>query len=260
MKKRRKAGEEFEKLIKIVSRLRGPGGCSWDKKQTVNSLVNYLLEEAFEAAEACLSGKPEAAAEELGDIFMEAVLLARVFEEKGKFSVVDSLALINEKMVRRHPHVFGQKSRHSGQEIKQAWQKNKLKEKNRKSVLDGLPSLLPALIESFEMGKRASILGFDWQNAAEVLVKLKEELVELETAMSLKDQRRNREELGDLLFTVSNLGRHLNINPELALKKSNRKFAARFKKLERMLKSDKEQRGSPSLKEMDKIWEKIKKR
>jgi MazG family protein len=253
-----KAGREFQDLVGILSTLRGPRGCPWDRRQSVRSIADYFLEEAYEAVEACLSGRPEAAAEELGDILMEVVFLARLFEEKGRFSVTDALARINRKMVDRHPHVFAGRTVRGPGQVVDEWQRRKLREKGRESVLDGLGGNVPALLAAFQIGQRVSACGFDWPDVSGALDKVREELGELEGARRSRRRRAVEEEFGDLLFALSNVARHLRINPEVALRRANRKFAGRFRQVEKRLRESGRDPGSASLEEMDGIWEKVK--
>jgi MazG family protein len=248
------AGREFGRLVRIIARLRGPGGCPWDRKQTARSLANYLLEEAYEAVEACLAGDAGAACEELGDLLMEAVFMARVFEEKGLFSVADALRSINRKMTLRHTHVFGGRRVNREDEVVRNWQAGKLREKGRRSVLDGLAGNLPALLEAFELGQRASSCGFDWPDAAGASDKVREELGEL-GAVRKSDKAAVSEELGDVLFALVNVARHHGVNPELALKRANRKFARRFRAVESKLREKGLEPGRAGLEEMDRLWD-----
>ncbi len=258
MKSTRQAGLKFQRLVGIMRSLREPGGCSWDRKQDVRSIVDYFLEEAYEAAEACLSGNPESAAEELGDLLMEIVFLARLFEERGLISISDALDGINDKMVARHPHVFGKAEALTEDEVLHKWQRRKLREKGRDSVLDGLGTKAPGLLSAFQIGQRVSACGFDWPGPHGALEKVKEEMRELEEAMERSGAEEIEEELGDLLFSLVNVSRHLRVNPELAIRKANRKFSARFRKLETRFKNAGRELGEATLEELDEVWEQIK--
>jgi len=258
MRSSRTAGGEFQKLVGIMRTLRSPGGCPWDRRQDVRSIIDYFLEEAYEAAEACLSRRPDAAAEELGDILMEVVFLARIFEERGRFSVTDALGLINRKMVDRHPHVFGDSRVKGSRQVIDEWQRRKLREKDRASVLDGLGGNVPALLGAFQIGQRVSACGFDWPDVSGALEKVREEVAELEEAVRASGRRAVEEELGDLLFALSNVARHLKVNPEIALRRANRKFTGRFKKVEQRLREKGRGPASSSLQEMDGIWDEVK--
>lgn len=247
------AGREFGRLVGIIARLRQPGGCPWDRKQTARSLADFLLEEAYEAVEACLVGDAAAAREELGDLLMEVVFMARLFEEKELFSVVDALNSINMKMTLRHPHVFGGRRVKGADEVVRGWQEGKLREKGRRSVLDGLAGNLPALLEAFKLGQRASSCGFDWPDAAGAVDKAREELEELGVVRK-SDKAAVSEELGDVLFALVNVARHYGVNPELALKQANRKFARRFRTVESRLRRKGLDPGRVGLEEMDRLW------
>ena len=255
-----RAGRKFAKLVDIVERLRGTGGCPWDREQDVRSITDYFLEEAYETADACLSGKAGDASEELGDMLMEVVFLARLFEEKGSFTAADALDRINRKMTARHPHVFGSAGARDAGRVVDEWQKAKLREKGRGSVLDGLPSSVPALLGAFQLGQRAAAVGFDWPGPAGVLEKVREEIGELEAAVSASDRRGMEEELGDLFLALSSLARHLRINPELALRRANRKFAGRFRKVEAGLRREGLDPRRASLEEMEALWAGCKRR
>ncbi|MGZ4886522.1 MAG: nucleoside triphosphate pyrophosphohydrolase [Candidatus Aminicenantales bacterium] len=258
MKSSGNSGREFQKLVTIMGTLRSPEGCPWDRRQDVRSIVDYFLEEAYEAAEACLSGGPDAAAEELGDILMEIVLLAQIFEERGRFSVTDALRRINRKMVDRHPHVFGGPKAKGARQIVDEWQRRKLREKDRASVLDGLGGNVPALLGAFQIGQRVSACGFDWPDVSGALEKVREEVGELEEAVSSSKRKAVEEELGDLLFALCNVARHVKVNPEIALRRANRKFTGRFKKVEQRLREKGRGPAASTLREMDGIWEDVK--
>ena len=260
MKSSRTAGQEFQKLVGIMGTLRSPGGCPWDRRQDVRSIVDYFLEESYEATEACLSGGPDAAAEELGDILMEVVFLARIFEERGRFSVTDALGRINRKMVDRHPHVFGGSRVTGAREVVDEWQRRKLREKDRASVLDGLGGNVPALLGAFQIGQRVSACGFDWPDVSGALEKVREEIGELEEAVRASKRKAVEEELGDLLFALCNVARHVKVNPEIALRRANRKFTGRFKKVEQKLRKKGRNPAASTLLEMDGIWENVKNR
>lgn len=254
----RRPGPAFDELAGIIRRLREPGGCPWDRAQDVRSIVDFFLEEAFETAEACLGGDPEAAKEELGDMLMEIVFLARLFEEEGRFDLAGALEGINAKMIRRHPHVFGGEAPAGPREVMGEWQRRKLLEKERTSVLEGLPRSAPALLQAFEIGQKVSAVGFDWADARRALEKVREELGELESELDGGREREIREELGDLFFALANVARLLRINPELALRGANRKFARRFALVEERLRENGRGPGEATLEEMDAIWEDLK--
>ncbi len=254
-------GELFEKLVEIVARLRGPGGCPWDRKQTPESLRKYLVEEAYEAYEAIEKGAVEEIREELGDLLFLILMIAYIYQEKGRFSIEEMLELCAEKMIRRHPHVFGEERAASAEEVLARWQKIKESEKSgESSVLGNLPRSLPALQLAFRLGERASRVGFDWSSAEEVLPKLREEWREIEENLGGASRELLEEEIGDFLFTVANLSRKLGINPEEALKKSLEKFRRRFLAMERFFQEQGRSLREVSLEEMDRVWEEVKSR
>lgn len=258
MEDAKKAGRRFEELVKILDKLRGEDGCPWDKEQNERTITNYFLEEVYEAVEALDQGNEKALAEELGDVLMEVVFLARIFKEKKKFTIADSLELINKKMIHRHPHVFGQKVIESSDRVIYEWHRQKQEEKERSSIFEGWVKSAPALLEAFQIGQRVAAYGFDWGQAKEALTKVKEEIAELEEAVDRGRESEISEEMGDLLFSLANVSRLLGLNPELALKQTNRKFIKRFQYIEKKLKSEGKELGEVSLAEMDKIWEQAK--
>ncbi|RUM89812.1 MAG: nucleoside triphosphate pyrophosphohydrolase [Thermodesulfatator sp.] len=259
-----KEGELFERLLQIVARLRGPEGCPWDRQQTPESLKKYLVEEAYEAYEAVEEKRPEEVREELGDLLFLLLMIAYIYEEEGAFRISEMLELCAEKMIRRHPHVFGQEQARDAEEVLKRWQVVKAQEAREKdaehSVLGNLPRSLPALQRAYRLGERASRVGFDWGSAEEVFPKLHEEWQELEEALRAGDKTRVAEEIGDLLFTVANLARKLEVNPEEALKKTLLKFEERFRAMEKTFQEQGRKLSEVSLSEMDALWEKLKRR
>jgi tetrapyrrole methylase family protein/MazG family protein len=254
----RQAGEGFARLVGIIAALRGENGCPWDKEQDAASILNYFLEEVYEAAEALEQGSTGALCEELGDVLMEVVFLSRIYEERGAFTVADALGSINDKMIARHPHVFGDAKIESSSRVVEEWQKSKLKEKKRASLFEGQPRRLPALLAAFQIGQRAASVGFDWPSAREALDKVKEELAELERAMEGKDRSEVDRELGDLFFALANAARKLEVNPELALLRADEKFIGRFSLMEGKLKSRGLAWGQATPADMDAAWEEVK--
>ena len=237
--------DKFNKLIKIVKKLKAPDGCEWDRKQTHQSLTPYLLEETHEVIEAIENKDYDALKEELGDLLLHVIFQADLASDKNKFSVEELLDGINNKLIRRHPHIFLDDFNHSYK--KRSWEAIKKKEKNRDSVLDGVPKSLPALLQSRRIQEKAAGVGFDWDNNSQVLDKVDEEILELKESI-IKNKGIN-EELGDVLFTLVNLSRHLDIDPELSLKRSTEKFMRRFKAIEDEVDIEK-----LSLEELDEIW------
>ncbi|NPV82212.1 MAG: nucleoside triphosphate pyrophosphohydrolase [Candidatus Aminicenantes bacterium] len=259
MKSSTEAGREFRKLVEIIARLRSPGGCPWDRARSRRDILNYFLEEVYEAVEAISSNRPEAAREELGDVLMEVVFLARFYEEEGLFTMADVLRGINRKMVERHPHVFGRKTGLSPEAVLASWQENKLREKKRRSILDGLPASAPSLVYAFMLGQRAAAHGFDWPEAGSALEKVKEEIAELDKSLKKKKNRQVAEELGDTIFSLVNVCRLLGYNPEIVLRQAGRKFERRFRQLEKELKKKGREVRDCSLEELDRVWEAVKK-
>tara|TARA_B100000131_G_scaffold231446_1_gene223251 strand:+ start:367 stop:1119 length:753 start_codon:yes stop_codon:yes gene_type:complete len=241
--------DKFDKLIEIVKKLRSPNGCDWDKEQTHESLVPYLLEETHEVIEAIENKDFDALKEELGDLILHVIFQADLASDKNKFSVADLLDGINKKLINRHPHIFSNNSDDSYK--KGSWEATKKKEKNRDSVLDGVPKSLPALLLSRRIQEKAAGVGFDWDNNSQVMGKVDEEVLELKESMV--ENKGIDEELGDVLFSLVNLSRHLDIDPELSLKRSTEKFIKRFKAIENEVDIEK-----LSLEELDQIWNKNK--
>ena len=260
MQNQARAGARFQKLVEIIARLRSPGGCPWDRARTRQDILNYFLEEVYEAVEAISANQPEAAREELGDVLLEVVFLTRFYEEEGLFTMADVLDGINRKMIRRHPHVFGREVKTSPEAVLDSWQKNKLSEKKRSSILDGLPAAAPSLVYAFLLGQRAAAHGFDWPEPASALEKVKEEIAELEKSLARKNRRAVAEELGDVLFSLVNFCRLLGFNPEIILRQAGRKFERRFRQLEKVLKKRGQAVKECSLEELDLTWERVKKK
>jgi len=255
MKKISKTNNTFEKLIEILDVLRSDEGCPWDREQDENSIVNYFLEEVYEAVDAIESGDPQSVKEELGDVLMEVVFLARIFKEKNEFTIHDVLECINQKMIRRHPHVFGPNKIESSARVVDAWNQQKRTEKDRQSILDGMATHLPSLLKAFQIGQRVSIVGFDWKQPLDALKKVREELDELEQALEANNKEEITEEIGDLMFSLANISRLLDINPEIALRQTNAKFCKRFFYIEERLKERGEEIEKVNLDELDILWE-----
>jgi MazG family protein len=253
------AGKEFQDLTDTMARLRGPDGCPWDKAQNTDTLKNFFLEEVYEAVDALDRNDAPAVAEELGDVLMEIVLLSRVFEEAGAFSVADALRRINEKMIRRHPHVFGGEKLETPDEVISVWNRRKKEEKKRESHFEGIPVTAPSLQAAFEIGKRAAALGFDWPEAVGAIDKVREELSELEEAIAEGGRDRQAEEIGDGLFALAQAARLLGVHPETALRRANDKFIDRFTGLEERLRRDGNPLGEANLEEMEAAWQSLKK-
>jgi MazG family protein len=254
------AGRRFARLIRIMDTLRSENGCPWDREQDVRSIADFFLEEVYEAVDAIYDQDAEALEEELGDVLMEVVFLARLFKEKGEFRISRVVEGINRKMIRRHPHVFGPTKESSSSRVKRAWNAQKRSEKKRESILDGMPGRVPALLRAQQLGRKASMQGFDWKDVEGVFSKVREELGELEETRKGFDPAARSEELGDLLFSVVNLSRHMGVNPEIALHRTCEKFIRRFQYIESRLRDQGREIDRVSLEEMDELWEEAKKK
>ncbi len=246
-------------LIEIMRRLRDPvGGCPWDLEQTFATIAPYTVEEAYEVADAIERGDMGDLRDELGDLLFQAVFHAQMAQEQGAFDFADVAQAICDKMLRRHPHVFGQADGRTSAEQTDAWEVIKASERAAKgkanSLLDDIPASLPAMTRAVKLTKRAARVGFDWPNITEVLAKLREELAELEVEIDAGDQAKAREELGDLLFVVANLARKLDVEPEDALRSANAKFVRRFSYIEQSLAAQGRTPDQSDLAEMDDLW------
>ena len=262
----------FEDLVELMAKLRSPSGCPWDREQTYATLAPMLLEEAYEAFEAVEKAREGKAAElrdELGDLLFQIVFFAQVANEGGDFSIDDVTAAIHEKMVRRHPHVFGDTSAHDSATVLRNWEAMKQEERRAAgkserddSLLDGVSSKAPALMEAHQLSTKAARVGFDWQRIEDIFDKLEEEIDELRAAIQTHatsnneaDHTRVREELGDLLFAVTNIARHLSVEPEAALKLTNRKFRRRFGYIESKLRERRQSFDATTLEDMEALWQ-----
>ena len=254
-----KTEKSFTKLLNIVRQLRGPDGCPWDKEQTHKSLLPYFLEEAYEVIEGVEAGDMNSLKEELGDVLLHVVFQADIAQKNSEFTIEDSLNHVNEKLVRRHPHVFGDKKADAAFHAKQNWESAKHKEKKRKSRLDGVPETLPALTRAQRLQEKASYTGFDLENNEQVWGKNNEEIQELKEAQTNGIKKHIEEEIGDVIFSIVNLARFLNISAEFALRKTNKKFTTRFKAVEDELKNRGKTVEDSNLEEMDTIWNEVKK-
>ena len=255
----RGAAAAFGRLVQVVARLRAPGGCPWDRAQTHRTLRPYVVEEAWEVVEAIEAQDPRRLAEELGDLLLQVVLHAVIAQEGGHFGVEDVVRGIAGKVVRRHPHVFGGEPATSPGEVERGWEAIKRREKGDASFLpEGESRSTPALMEAEDLQSKAAGAGFDWPSAEAAWPKVEEELAEFRRAWAAGEAAALEEELGDVLFALANVARLLNVNPELALKASNRKFARRFREMERVARAEGRSLAGMSLAEMDRIWERVK--
>ena len=247
------------RLLGIIDRLREPGGCPWDREQTEESMAPHLLEEAYEAVDAIRSGGAEASCEELGDVLMNVLMIARIASEAGRFDSEAVARTISDKLVRRHPHVFGDVRADDSDQVLANWERIKKDEKGpdhaTRGALDGLPVDLPALLLAFRIGEKAAGVGFDWPDLFGPRAKLDEELAELDAAIAGGDKDRIAAEIGDALFALANLARHLCVDPEMALRGTGERFKRRFAYVERELG---DRLGTASLQEMETHWKQAK--
>ncbi|MFB3817755.1 MAG: nucleoside triphosphate pyrophosphohydrolase [Candidatus Methylomirabilales bacterium] len=258
----RTAEELFGELVEIMARLRGEGGCPWDREQTHESIKPYLIEETYEVLEAIDERAPDKLREELGDLLLQVVFHARMAEETGAFDIRHVIASIAEKLRRRHPHVFGEVRADTAQEVLFNWEQIKQRERQaatgKASALDGVPRELPALLRAHRLQEKASRVGFDWKEAQEVYRKVEEELGELRAAMQQQRPERMEAELGDLLFALVNLSRFIAVNPEEALRKTIARFIARFRYIEEALARRGASLRDATLEQMDRLWDEAK--
>lgn len=250
-----KPSSSFKDLVDLIGILRKE--CPWDKKQTHESIKENLIEEAYEAVEAIEEKNYEELSKELGDLLLHVIFQTTLANEHQAFTMEDVIFRIQEKLIRRHPHIFAETEVTGEKEVSQNWEKLKMKE-GKKSVLDGLPKHLPALIQATRMQEKVRNIGFDWPNDEGPWAKIEEELLELKEAQSSGNQEDIRLEFGDLLFSLVNLSRFLKVNPEDSLRASNKKFEIRFRKLEEIASSEGVVLSDCSLEELDTIWEKAK--
>lgn len=249
-------------LIDIVKQLRNPnGGCPWDLKQNFDTMLPHLLEETYEVAEALHTQDRTALREELGDLLLQVVFLSQLADEEGSFNFTDVVNDISDKLIYRHPHVFGEVKAENAEQALASWEAQKAndaKHQQQQSILDDLPFALPALTRAQKLQKRCAKVGFDWNNPQDVLAKVEEELAETKAEITACDQEKLAEELGDLLFATVNLCRHYNIDAESSLREANVKFENRFRKVEKSVKNQGKQLEECSLSELDQHWNAIK--
>jgi MazG family protein len=262
--------QNFDELVSVMARLRAPGGCPWDREQTYASLAQYLLEETYETfdaiQEADQTGETHNLKEELGDVLLQVVFHSTIAAERGDFTIDEVVRGVTEKLVLRHPHVFGDKTLETATDVLENWDELKRAEraasgkvkKEKTSLLDDVSLNFPALLEGLKLTKKAAKVGFDWENAEQIFDKLEEETGELKRAVEKGDKDEIGEEIGDLLFVVVNLARRLGVEPETALKKTNRKFRRRFAFIEERLKEAGKSFEESNLEEMDALWNEAK--
>nr|WP_142247988.1 nucleoside triphosphate pyrophosphohydrolase [Alkalihalobacterium alkalinitrilicum] len=253
--------QDFQKLREVIATLRGPDGCPWDQEQTHETLKPFLLEEAYEVLEAIDEQDDDHLVEELGDVLLQVMLHAQIGEDDGWFTIDDVICSITEKMIRRHPHVFSGQNAIDAAEVVANWEEIKRKEKSeekRVSILDGIPKSLPALLKAFELQKKAAKVGFDWEDAAPMWMKLQEEISEFFSELKVNNTEKMKKEFGDILFVLINLARYYKINPEEALHMTNKKFSSRFQVIEDELTKQGLTFSDVTLEQLDEIWEKSK--
>jgi len=250
--------EAFRKLLEIMDELRAK--CPWDQKQTLESLRYLTIEETYELSDSILEKDMESIKKELGDLMLHLVFYSKIASENHSFDILDVLNNINTKLIHRHPHIFGDVKVTDAKNVRDNWEKIKLKEKGNRSVLSGVPNALPAVVKAYRIQEKASGVGFDWDNAEQVWKKVIEEMTELREAVGDKDHPGNKEdELGDLLFAIVNYARFIDVNPEDALERTNRKFIDRFQYLEEKAKKTEKPLNEMTLQEMDVFWNEAKK-
>ncbi len=246
----------FGRLLKIMDELRA--GCPWDKKQTLESLRYLTIEETYELSDAIIEKDMEGIRKELGDLMLHLVFYAKIGSETEHFDIKDVLDGISEKLIQRHPHIYGDVKVANDEDVKNNWERIKLKEKGRKSVLGGVPKSLPAMVKAYRMQEKARGVGFDWENAGQVWEKVIEEMNELREEVNAGDAEKMEKEFGDLLFSLVNYARFIGVNPEDALERTNKKFIKRFRFIEEQSGKNGRQLSELSLEQMDKFWEEAK--
>lgn len=254
-------GSLFEELVSIIARLRGRDGCPWDKQQTNETLKPGLIEESYEIIDAIDEKNDEKLEEELGDLLMQILLNSQIAQDEGRFNICGVIKKINEKLLRRHPHVFGEVQVRDAQEVLKNWEMIKRQEysnRDRESLVDGVPSHLPALMMARKVQAKASRVGFDWEKSEDVLKKVEEEMEELKESIDAAQPEGIEEEIGDILFSIVNLSRFLNVDPEDALRKTTAKFIRRFKQMESEIAAKGKSITDYNLTELDKFWDAIK--
>jgi len=247
----------FERLLTIMDELRGQ--CPWDKKQTLESLRYLTIEETYELSDAILEKDMDEIKKELGDLMLHLVFYAKIGSETGHFDIADVLNSISEKLIRRHPHIYGDVKVNNAEDVKNNWEKIKLQEKDRDSVLTGVPNSLPAMVKAYRMQEKVRGVGFDWNTAEQVWEKVNEEIAELQHEIAVGDDEKKEKEFGDLLFSLVNYARFIGVNPEDALERTNKKFVQRFRYIEQQSKKHGKSLKNMTLEEMDVFWDEAKK-
>lgn len=255
--------KEMDRLIKVMERLRGPGGCPWDAAQSHKSMIKGLIEEAYELADAIENENPDEMMEELGDVLLQVVFHSIIAAEDGEFTINDVANCLADKLIYRHPHVFGEKQVNGAEEVIVNWEKLKRKEsgkRERTSILSGIPETLPALLYALKIQSAASRVGFDWDDAAGVIGKIREEIDELSEAAAANAADRIEDEIGDMMFSVVNLARKIKVDPEAALRRSSKKFASRFVEIEQAGREKNIPVSEMPMDEKERVWQAAKRR
>lgn len=255
------AGEKFQLLVELMAKLRAPDGCPWDREQTFDTIKPFLLEETYEVMDAIDARDWKELTGELGDLMLQAVFFSQMATEENLFRIEDALDAINKKLVRRHPHIFGDRTAATEADVRQIWREVKDAEKRDKPVaamLDGVPRALPALVEAQQISSRAAQAGFDWSNSGQVIDKLHEELAEFDSARRSGSHDELEDELGDMLFVLVNLARFVKVDPEQALRRTNAKFRRRFGYVERELAARGKSPAESTIEEMEALWQEAK--
>ena len=254
------AKRSFDELVQLMTTLRGPNGCPWDREQTLESLKPFIVEESYEVIDAIDRKDRVALAEELGDFLLQAVFVAEIAREEGSFDIFDAITLLHDKLVRRHPHVFAGVKADDAEQVLVNWEKLKNEERKaeNKSVLAGVPQSLPALLKASRLTEKAARVGFDWRQTEDVFEKIDEEIGELRQAIAGGDAANVHDEIGDLLFTIANIARKLNVSGEEALQSANRKFTRRFTAMESKVRESGRNLDQLTLEQMDALWDEAK--
>ena len=254
------AKRTFDQLVQLMTTLRGAQGCPWDRKQSLQTLKPFVIEESYEVVDAIDRNDRADLVEELGDFLLQAVFIAEIAREEGWFDIYDAVTAIHDKLVRRHPHVFGDVEAETAEKVLVNWEKLKNEERKaeNKSVLAGVPQSLPALLRASRLTEKAARVGFDWRRTEDVFAKIDEEIAEVHEAIRSGDGTKVHDEIGDLLFTVANIARKLDVNAEEALQSTNRKFTRRFETMERSVREKGQNLDQLTLEEMDALWDESK--
>jgi tetrapyrrole methylase family protein/MazG family protein len=254
------ARKNFDDLVQLMEMLRGPDGCPWDRQQSLTDLKPFVIEEAYEVVDAIDRDDSGALREEIGDLLLEAVFVAQIAREEERFDIYDAITAIHDKLVRRHPHVFADTIADTADAVLTNWEKMKSAERaeQNQGLLSGVPSALPALLKASRLTEKAARVGFDWESTNDVISKLEEETRELKEAIASGERKAIEHELGDLLFTLANISRRLDVNAEEALQETNRRFTRRFGYIEQSLRSTSKTFEETTLAELDRLWDEAK--